>query len=412
MINLKKMSMAAACGVLLLSSSLVKAQSVTYTFSYEGPQLPIPRNSADLIALAGIFVPKSITVTKVTVNIDIDYPSPGDINLYFYSPQGTRTKLLERNCGNTGALSNITFDDSAPSRYSAVCPTQQGGTYQGNEPLSNSNGQNAFGTWTLTTENNGSDNLIGWFRSYSITVTGTPLSIKPVFTAEGVRNAASLFNGAIAPGESLYIYGAGLGPVPGVEAPSGNLPTSLGGVSVTFDNTPAAISIASLSGLAVQAPYSLQPGATTVIRVTSQGVTSDPVNVSVVGAAPGIFTQSSAGLGVGKILNQDGTANSAQNPAAKGSYVAIYANGLGAIAPPLTTGQVPPSTPLSLTAATPSVVIGGVIAPVIFSGAAPPYPGIYQVNVQIPAGAATGANFIDLFQIGQPSQSGVIIYIQ
>jgi len=412
MINLKKVSMLAGCGLLLLGSSFVEAQQVTYTYSYTGPELPIPRNSADLIVLAGIFVPRTIVVTKVTVNIDIDYPQPGDLNVYFYSPQGTRTKLLERNCGNRGALSNITFDDSAQSKYSDYCPVEQGGTFRGNEPLSNSNGQNGFGTWTLTTENNGSDNYIGWFREYSITITGTPIIVKPTFTAEGVRNAASLSNGSVAPGEALFITGAGLGPVPGVSAPSGDLPTSLGGVSVTFDSTPAAISIASLSGLAVQAPYSLQPGATTAIRVTSQGVTSDPVNVSVVGSAPGIFTQNVAGLGAGKIVNQDGSTNSAQNPAAKGSFVAIYAGGLGAIAPALTTGQAPPSSPLSMTTASPVVVVGGAVAAVTFSGAAPGYPGIYQVNVQIPVGAATGANFLDLYQSGQPSQFGVVIYVK
>jgi hypothetical protein len=44
----------------------------------------------------------------------------------------------------------------------------------------------------------------------------------------------------------------------------------------------------------------------------------------------------------------------------------------------------PPPSPLSVTTSAASAIISGVVAPVVFSGAAPPYPGVCQVNVQIP----------------------------
>src|SRR3954466_7863364 len=112
-------------GTLLLPSGL-QAQTSTYTYSYSGPALPIARDSADIISLVNIFVPKGIRITKITANVEIDYPRPGDLNIYMYSPILTRTKLLERNCGSQGSVLNVTFDDAAPSRYNDVCPAAPG----------------------------------------------------------------------------------------------------------------------------------------------------------------------------------------------------------------------------------------------------------------------------------------------
>jgi len=415
MMNAKKMSLLAACGLLVLglSPSPVQAQQATYTYTYTGAQIPIPRDGADLSVLAGIFVSRFSTISKVTVNVDIDYPQPGDLNLFLFSPQGTRTKLLEKNCGSKGTLINITFDDAAASKYSDFCPVEQAGSFRGNEPVSNWNGQSSFGTWVLATENNGSNDFVGWFRSYSITITGTvSTTTKPTFTAESVRNAGSLLTGPVAPGEALVLTGTNLGPVAGVAAPTGSLPNTLAGVSVTFDSSPAAIRVASASGLLIVAPFSLQPGTKTAIRVTSAGVVSDPVTMDVFGTAPAIVTQNASGTGVAKAVNQDGSMNSAQNPAAKGSYVALYATGLGTVTPTLVAGQAPPSSPLSTTTSSTTVVVGGVVASVAFSGAAPSYPGVYQVNAQIPTTAAVGSNVIQIYSNGLPSQSGVFIYVR
>jgi uncharacterized protein (TIGR03437 family) len=50
-------------------------------------------------------------------------------------------------------------------------------------------------------------------------------------------------------------------------------------------------------------------------------------------------------------------------------------------------------------------------APVLFAGAAPGYPGLYQLNISVPANIASGPNELDLFVNGIPAQSGSTIQV-
>ncbi len=88
-------------------------------------------------------------------------------------------------------------------------------------------------------------------------------------------------------------------------------------------------------------------------------------------------------------------------PVSRGDFVQLYATGLGTATPggdpagaPLATGQAAPVSgdPSYATIAKPVIVVGGQPASVIFSGIAPGYAGLYQVNFQIPANAAVGDN--------------------
>jgi uncharacterized protein (TIGR03437 family) len=334
------------------------------------------------------------------------------MNIYMYSPILTRTKLLERNCGSTGTLVNITFDDAASSRYSDSCPASAG-TYRGNEPLSNFNNQIALGVWSLAVENNGSDDFVGYLRGFTIVFTGTAQTTKPITSAQAVFNAAGFQSEVVAPGELINIEGVNLGPSPAVIAPAGNLPTSLGGVQVTFDGTPAALSYASANVLTAQIPFGVKPGIQTKMLVTYQNNTSDPVLLNVLSAVPGVYTQSGNGRGAVTAVNQDGSINSATQPAARGSYVTIYAAGLGAVTPALTTGQLAPVSPLSTTATPVSAVIGGYAATVTFAGAAPGFAALYQINVQIPLLAGSGVEPLSIYiGGGGTSQNFVNIFLQ
>ena len=188
-------------------------------------------------------------------------------------------------------------------------------------------------------ENNGSDDFIGFVRGFTLTITGSVITNKPVTSATAVYNAADLESGAIAPGELLNILGANLGPTPAVSAGAGDLPTTLGGVQVAFDGAPAAISYVSPYVLTVQVPFSVQAGKQSQMVVSYQNTSSDPIALDVLNTAPGLYTESGTGRGAVSAVNPDGTMNSASNPAPKGRQVVLYAAGLGALNPALTTGK-------------------------------------------------------------------------
>ncbi len=86
--------------------------------------------------------------------------------------------------------------------------------------------------------------------------------------------------------------------------------------------------------------------------------------------------------------------NSASNPALRGSVVSFYA-----------TGQGSASGPVSLT-------IGGYQAQLLYAGPAPGFPGLMQINAQIPGGfLGPGIQPVVLSIGGAASQAGVTIAI-
>jgi len=402
------------CGIILLSLALslmpALAQSPeTVTYSYNGGPLEIYSNDANIVTLATIPVPRALKITNVTVRVQVQYSPVGDINLYVFSPAGTRTKLLERNCGS---LVNIdtTFDDAATSKYADFCPAEAGrGPFRGNEPLSNFKDQVSLGNWILAVENNGTGKM-GWLTQFVVTITGT-LSASPIFVPQTVGNAASVTPGAIAPGELVGIFGAGPGPTTGVTAPAGNWPTILSGTTVLFDGVQVPIAFSSYYLTLVQAPFLLTPGVSTNVQVQYNGATSPTVPISVATTAPAIFTTSAAGNGSAKVINGDGTLNSKTNPAALGTYITFYASGLGAVNPTLTAGQVPQTGTLYTTVQDVAASVGGVPAKVSWAGLAPGIPGVYQVNILLDQKLPRGTQSLVISSGGNASQKDVTVEI-
>jgi uncharacterized protein (TIGR03437 family) len=117
-------------------------------------------------------------------------------------------------------------------------------------------------------------------------------------------------------------------------------------------------------------------------------------------ASPGILQQVYGGeFRQAAVLNQDGSANNSTNPALRGSVIQIFATGAGFIpgAPP---DGVPATSPIS-TPSIPQVIIGSCLVDdsactmesgehVQYSGL-DSYPGVWQINVQIPMNTAPGA---------------------
>ena len=96
------------------------------------------------------------------------------------------------------------------------------------------------------------------------------------------------------------------------------------------------------------------------------------------------------------------------HPAVIGETVLIYSNGLGAVQsePPAGTaanGQA--------TVATPAVSIGGISAKVTFSGLAPGFAGLNQINAVIPVGVPAGNQPI-IVKINGAASPPVLLPIQ
>ena len=86
----------------------------------------------------------------------------------------------------------------------------------------------------------------------------------------------------------------------------------------------------------------------------------------------------------GSVLSVDGCLDGAK-PAPPGSLVQLFGTGQGALTPELAAGEPAPlEGPLSETPTLPEVTLGGVPVTVEFSGAAPNFVGLWQINIRIP----------------------------
>ncbi len=238
-------------------------------------------------------------------------------------------------------------------------------------------------------------------------------SVAPSISTAGIVNAASLTGGAIVPGELISIFGSNLGPA-GVQSftPANNAaPTSLGGVQVLVNGFAAALTAVSAGQINAFVP-SLQPFPATLV-VSFGGLSSPPLTIPTAIAAFGLFTADGSGAGQGAILNQDGSYNSAANPAPAGSIVSLFGTGEGGFVPFTEPGSIVTSAPYPLFLLPPSVTIGGARAQVWYAGAAPYLPaGIDQINATIPPGTPSGPASIVISIGGTSTTKNVTVAVK
>jgi uncharacterized protein (TIGR03437 family) len=223
----------------------------------------------------------------------------------------------------------------------------------------------------------------------------------PTVVDGGVLNGASFAKGQpVSPGGLVSIFGTGL---VSKLATADTIPlsSSLGGVTVTFADLPPAPLLAVIPGVPgqsddqinVQLPWEIGSGTGVVnVMVTNPNGTSAPVAVNFAPSMPGIFTAGAGGQLYAIAVNSSdsslawpqGLASTGSHPAKAGDVLIIYATGLGAVDHQPADGGIP--SVLANTIATPSVLFGGVPGDVQFSGLAPQFVGVNQLNVQVPAG--------------------------
>ena len=214
---------------------------------------------------------------------------------------------------------------------------------------------------------------------------------RPALSGAGVfLNPLGVLNGAgfgpaidsICPGEYVALEGTNL--APSTEAVEPPYPDSVAGVSVTINDVPAPVRSISPTLLYVLVPDNTAGSSATIV-VNNNGTVSNAVQVPVAPTAPAVFSLNGTGVGPAAVLHLDYSIVTAAKPAKRGEIVSIYLTGLGAVTPMVTDGSAGGTKPLSVVTAPVNVLVGGQPATVLFQGLAPDYPGLYVMNVVVPA---------------------------
>jgi len=236
----------------------------------------------------------------------------------------------------------------------------------------------------------------------------------PQLTNVTLANSASLQPGPLAPGEIFSIFGQGLGPdtaATGAFDASGMLPVLLSGTQVLLNGTPAPLFYVQSQQINAQAPYELAGLSTAQLQVVYNGTPVASTLVSVVDANPALFLLNSGG-GEAVAVNQDGSINSDQNPAPRGSIVVLYATGSGQTTPETVTGEAA-QLPLPQPALPVSLTMADLPAQLLYAGPAPGFVGLMQINAQIPTGFVPTGDLPVVLTVGTyQSPAGVTIAVK
>jgi uncharacterized protein (TIGR03437 family) len=256
-----------------------------------------------------------------------------------------------------------------------------------------------------------------------------PLSFAfgPAISAGGLVNGATLSPSAtLAPGTIATIFGTQLAP----EHASATVPypTILGGVSVSVDGIAAPLLFVSPGQINFVVPWEVATQSQANVVVNANGLASNSVSVSVTSTAPGIFTVNAAGQGAVLIAGTSSLAAPegafpGSRPVNRGESIEIFATGLGAVSNQPPDGQPPSGLATTLQNVAAAVgctgangagmcdvtAFGGSIE---FSGLASGFIGLYQVNIQLPAGAMSGPAIALRLSIGEQVSNTVTIAIQ
>jgi uncharacterized protein (TIGR03437 family) len=192
------------------------------------------------------------------------------------------------------------------------------------------------------------------------------------------------------------------------------LPLTIDGVTVSFDVPSAKISVpghltfVSPGQVNVQVPWELQGQTSAQVKVTLYGYSyGNVVTVPLADTAPQFFVDPATGIAAAR--DQNNVQVSATNPVKRGQVVSLYMNGLGPVTNGPASGEFASSTALTNTKAQDTVVtIGGQPAQVLFTGLAPSFPGLYQVNAIVPAGISAGTVPISLTIAGATTKAATL----
>lgn len=224
---------------------------------------------------------------------------------------------------------------------------------------------------------------------YDATIIKTDFAQPALPRIANIVNAAGLRSGTpanypvfqVAPGEVINIFGVGFD----------------SNTTLLFDGLPAPIIYKQSDQMNAIVPFGVtKPSVEIALR--QSGKTIALATMDVFDAVPALFTLNGSGHGQAAILNQDGSVNSANNRAPRGSVISVFLTGAGRMNPPQLDGSL---GPLTAPFPVPILGVGSSIGQVLYAGAAPGLvAGVVQVNIQISNDVSPGANVPIMLFIG------------
>ncbi|HTB12228.1 MAG TPA: hypothetical protein VK752_11680 [Bryobacteraceae bacterium] len=267
--------------------------------------------------------------------------------------------------------------------------------------------------------------------SFAVTQAPATGTVGPSSTITSVSTASGGSN--IAQNTFIVIKGTNLvpanTPAAGIiwsSAPSfanGQMPTQLGSVSVTVNGNPAYIyfycsaatsTVCTSDQINVLTPLDNTIGSVSIVvtSATSAGTTaSSPFSANMAAVSPAFLLFGSSSYVAATHLNYSligpaGLYPGSSTPAAPGEQVVIYAVGFGLPTTPLVAGSATQSGSLP---ALPVCTVGSNAATVAFAGVISP--GLYQLNLIIPAATSNGDQSIACLYGGTATPSGDLITV-
>lgn len=236
-----------------------------------------------------------------------------------------------------------------------------------------------------------------------------------------VNSAAFAVSNAVAPYELISLYGDGLGPVSPVNAQvvNGLVTTSLAGIRVLFDDVAAPLLYAGPAQVNAIVPREVYGRDITRLRIVTPDGTIDGPSLAVRPSQPQVFRAlSDNSLSMSALaLNQDGTPNSASNPAPLGSVVTVWATGAGVLSPVKSDGAIAagalsvPNLPVSVLRSADSA--GATSLEVLYAGDAPlMVAGVLQVNFRLPLQVSAPGPLVCALQIGSAISASFQVYVK
>jgi uncharacterized protein (TIGR03437 family) len=238
-----------------------------------------------------------------------------------------------------------------------------------------------------------------------------------------VVNAATyLANVPVAPGSIATLYSPGLvSETTKVDATT--WPTTVSNRQVVInDQLTAPFYYIDNKQTNFQVPSNTPIGSNRIaVRVADTGeLVAGGSSLLVANTSPGLYTANQSGTGQASAVNEDSTVNTTSNPITQGKVIVLYGTGQGLVSPAVPDGTATPSGPLSYTVAIPTsdsrtcqnsqpsmcvAFANGSLGDVKFSGLAPGYIGLWQINVVVPTGLTAGPVQLRVIINGTPSNT-------